>query len=132
MVQATRDAREDMGRVFTGKSPTHSDLRDRVLAIVTLTVIFDLIASLLIWMFERHQPGTDIRTFGDALFWVTSQLLTVSSSLRNPVGTGARILDVLLEIWAISVVAALAGSFAAFFHRRSRERHGPAQKQADG
>jgi hypothetical protein len=121
-----------MGGVLRGKSPTHSDLRDRVLAIVTLTVIADLVASVLVWLLERHETGTDIRTFGDSIFWVTSQLLTVSSSLRNPVGTGARIIDIILEIWAISVVAALAGSFAAFFHRRSRERHGPAQKHETG
>jgi hypothetical protein len=131
-MRATKAALEDMGGVFKGRSPTHSDLRDRVLAIVTLTVIVDLVASVLVWLLERHEAGTDIRTFGDSLFWVTTQLLTVSSSLRNPIGTGARIIDVLLEIWSISVVAALAGSFAAFFHRRSRERHGPAQKQPNG
>jgi hypothetical protein len=33
------------------------------------------------------------------------------------------VLDVFLQIWAMSVVAALAGSFGAFFHRRGLERH---------
>ena len=121
-----------MGRVLRGETPTHSDLRDRVLAIVTLTLIADLVGSLLIWLLERHESGSDIKTFGDSIFWTTSQLLTVSSSLQNPIGTGARIIDVVLEIWAISVVAALAGSFGAFFHRRSTEHHGAAQKQSDG
>jgi hypothetical protein len=32
------------------------------------------------------------------------------------------VLDVLIQAYAISVVAVLAGSFGAFFHRRSLER----------
>jgi succinate dehydrogenase hydrophobic anchor subunit len=107
-------------------------LRDRVSAIATITLVVDLVGSVAIWLFERHQPGTDIRTFGDAIFWVTSQLLTVSSSLQNPIGTGARILDVVLEIYAISVVAALAGSFAAFFHGRSKHRRSVEAKSGSG
>jgi hypothetical protein len=120
-----------MGRVLRGESPTHSDLRDRATAIATITVVVDVIASVVVWLTERHQPGTEIKTFGDSIFWVSSQLLTVSSSLQNPIGTSARVIDIVLEIYAISVVAALAGSFAEFFHRRSSERHGPARKKTD-
>ena len=43
------------------------------------------------------------------------QLLTVSSQMRNPVTTAGRFVDVVLEIWALFVVTAVAGSFAAFF-----------------
>jgi hypothetical protein len=43
------------------------------------------------------------------------QLLTVSSQIRNPLTASGRIVDVFLEAWAIVVVAALAGTFAAFF-----------------
>ena len=53
------------------------------------------------------------------------QLLTVSSQLRNPISTPARVLDVLLQAYAISVVALLAGSFGAFFHRRGAELDPP-------
>ncbi len=76
----------------------------------------------MVYFFERHAPGTGIRTLGDSLFWTSTQLLTVSSQLNNPISTPARILDVLLQAYAISVVAMLAGSFGAFFHRRGIER----------
>ena len=46
----------------------------------------------------------------------------MSSQLPNPISTPARVLDVFLQAWAISVVAMLAGSFGAFFHRRGLER----------
>jgi hypothetical protein len=47
----------------------------------------------------------------------------VSSQLPNPISTGGRIVDVFLQLFAITVVATLAGSFGAFFNRRSLERH---------
>jgi hypothetical protein len=43
------------------------------------------------------------------------QILTVSSSLRNPVTHAGQIVDVVLEFWALFVVATVAGSFASFF-----------------
>jgi hypothetical protein len=43
------------------------------------------------------------------------QLLTVSSQIKNPLTASGRIVDVFLEIWALFVVTAIAGSFAAFF-----------------
>ena len=67
------------------------------------------------WTFESGKHGGDIHGFGDAFFFAAVQLLTVSSSLKNPVTTGGKIVDVALEIWAIFVVSAVAGSFASFF-----------------
>ena len=36
--------------------------------------------------------------------------------------TAGRVLDVFLELWAISVVATAAASIAAFFHARHLEQ----------
>lgn len=107
----------------TGKTVAHVHLRERLAAIVLVTLIVDLIGSAIVFMFERDATGTKITTIGDSLFWTTTQLLTVSSQLPNPISTGGRITDVFLQIYAISVVATLAGSFGAFFNRRSLEMH---------
>ncbi len=109
-------------RVARGLSPTHQRLRSRLAFAFLATLAFDLGASLLIFLFERHADGTEIRNIGDSLFWTSTQLLTVSSQLPNPISTPARVLDILLQAWAISIVAILAGSFGAFFHRRGIER----------
>jgi hypothetical protein len=90
--------------------------------IVIATVLLDAVASVLILLFERHAPGTAITSLGDSVFWTSTQLLTVSSQLPNPISTPARVFDVFLQAYAISIVAALAGSFGAFFHRRGLER----------
>ena len=89
--------------------------------VTELTIAIDVIASVFIFLFERNAPGTQITNVGDALFWTSTQLLTVSSQLPNPVSTPARVLDIFLQAYAISVVAVLAGSFGAFFHRRGDE-----------
>ena len=108
--------------VVRGVSPTHLALRARIAFVVVATLVLDAAASLLIFVFERHASGTQIKNFGDAVFWTSTQLLTVSSQLPNPISTPARVLDVFLQAYAISVVAVLAGSFGAFFHRRGTEQ----------
>jgi hypothetical protein len=108
--------------VLRAATPTHLHLRARIAFVVGATILVDAVASLLILLFERHAPGTEINNLGDAVFWTSTQLLTVSSQLPNPISTPARALDVLIQAYAISVVAVLSGSFGAFFHRRSLER----------
>jgi voltage-gated potassium channel len=105
---------DELGRLVTW-SERHRRLLARILIALAFTVVFDLVAALLAWHFERGAKGSDIHGFGDALFFTTVQLLTVSSQLKNPVTTAGRVLDVALEAWAIFVVTAVAGSFAAFF-----------------
>jgi hypothetical protein len=108
--------------VLRAATPTHLHLRSRLAFVVGVTILVDAFASTLILHFERHARGTEITNLGDALFWTSTQLLTVSSQLPNPISTSARVLDVLIQAYAISVVAVLAGSFGAFFHRRGMER----------
>ena len=102
---------------------THLHLRERLVAITLATLAIDAVASVVVYLLERNATGTQITNIGDSVFWTTTQLLTVSSQLPNPLSTGGRVVDVFLQAWAISVVAALAGSFGSFFHRRSLERH---------
>ena len=104
--------------VVRGMTPAHRHLRSRLGALLVATVGLDLTASVVVYLSERHARGTGIHTLGDALFWTSTQLTTVSSQLPNPISTPARVLDVLLQAYAISVVAILAGSFGAFFHGR--------------
>jgi hypothetical protein len=117
---------QEVHNVVRGATPTHEHLRSRVAFVVGATVVLDAVASVLIFFFERHASSTEITSIGDALFWTSTQLLTVSSQLPNPISTPARVLDVFLQAYAISVVAVLAGSFGAFFHRRGLERDPPA------
>ena len=108
--------------VLRARTPTHLHLRSRLTFVLGATLLVDAVASLLIFVFERHAHGTEITNIGDAVFWTSTQLLTVSSQLPNPISAPARVLDIFLQAYAISVVAVLAGSWGAFFHRRGMER----------
>jgi hypothetical protein len=122
---AQRTRFQEIRSVVRGETITHAVLRSRLAFVTLLTVAIDAVASVLILLFERHASGSDITNIGDAVFWTSTQLLTVSSQLKNPISAPARVLDIFLQAWAISVVAVLAGSFGAFFHRRGMERHPP-------
>jgi hypothetical protein len=115
-------AGREVRAVMRGESDTHRHLRERIVAIAAVTVVVDVICGVLIFLLERHAAGTDVKSIGSAMFFSSTQLLTVSSSMANPLTTAGRVLDVLMEAYAITVVASLAGSFGAFFHRRSHER----------
>jgi hypothetical protein len=125
-----RSGFREIHNVVRGATPTHEHLRSRVAFVIVATLAIDAVASVLILHFERDAPGTEITNFGDALFWTSTQLLTVSSQLPNPISTPARVLDVFLQAYAISIVAVLAGSFGAFFHRRGVERD-PLERRRD-
>ena len=60
--------------------------------------------------------GGNSHGFGDAVFFTTVQLVTISSAMTNPLTVGGRVVDVALEAWAVFVVTAVAGSFASFFN----------------
>jgi hypothetical protein len=102
------------------ETAAHAELRSRILGVTVLSVALDLVAAGGAWAFERHHG--EITTFGNALFWTTTQMLTISSQFPNPLTTGGKVLDIALELYAIIVVTSVAGAFASFFHRRTHER----------
>jgi hypothetical protein len=107
--------------VARASTPTHRRLRDQLTAIALVTVGLDLICAVLGFLLERHGAQTEVKTFGSALFWTSTQLLTVSSSIKDPVSAGGRVLDVFMEIWAIMVIGTLAGAFGSFIQKRGEE-----------
>jgi hypothetical protein len=102
-------------RRLTAWSERHRRLLARLLIALGLTVVVDVVGGVLAWHFESGAKRGDIHGFGDALFFSSVQLLTVSSSFKNPLTPAGKVLDVVLETWAVFVVTAVAGAFAAFF-----------------
>lgn len=114
---ATREFRD----VLRAATPTHRRLRDALVSIAVATVGVDLLCAIAAFLLERHAHQTQIHTFGSAAFWTTTQLLTVSSQIINPISAGGRLLDIFMEIYAITVIATLAGALGSFLQRRSQE-----------
>jgi hypothetical protein len=117
MASSGREVRD----VFRAATATHRRLRDHLLTIAVATVGFDLLCAIVAFVLERNSQQTEIKTFGSAAFWTTTQLLTVSSQIKNPISTGGRILDVFMEAYAITVIATLAGAIGSFLQKRGAE-----------
>ena len=108
----------EVRKIAVGDTHEHSKLRRRLATALVLTLLVDAVGTTLMYMLEHGKKSSNISSVFQGFFWVTTQLLTVSSQLKNPVTTGGRIVDIFLELWAITIVAAVAGSFAAFLQSK--------------
>jgi len=107
--------------VARAESHTHEVLRSRLTFLLLATVTLDVVATLLMFLLEHDDRRSGFTTLGGALFWTSAQLTTVSSQLPNPVTGLGKVVDIGLEVWSISVVAALAASLATFFTARHHD-----------
>lgn len=112
---------KDVWDVLRAASPRHSDLRDRLVKALMLTLIVDVVASVAMFLLERDAPSTELHNFGDALYWTTTQITTLSSPLANPLTGLGKVIAVVVDLYTITVASTLAGMFAAFFHRHVEE-----------
>lgn len=106
--------------VAGGKTQTHTHLRRRLATIFVVTAVFAVVFTFVVYFTERHAHDTEIHSLFDAFLFSTSQLLT-ASSVANPATNAGKVIELFFDIYAITVVATLAGSFGAFFHARSKE-----------
>ena len=103
--------------------------RARIVRLGLVSVAVNLVAAVLAYAFERGAQD-EFSSIWEALFWTTTQLLTVSSSLPNPENTATKFLDVALELYAVVVVTSLAATFTDALHHRTR-RHVHERKMAN-
>ncbi len=122
-----RATHQEILAVARGSTKTHTHLRRRLAIILGATVVFAVLCTLVTYFTEHHAKGTEIHSLFDAFLFATSQLLT-GSSVANPATDLGKVLELVFDLWAIFVVASLAGSFGAFFHARSREIDGEQEK----
>ena len=111
--------RQELARLWTWEE-RHRRLSARLLLLVLATLVIDAVGSVAEYFLERHARATDITSFGDALFFTTVQLLTVSSQIKHPLTPAGRVVDVALEVWAVVAVAGSAGAIATFFQTGDR------------
>lgn len=111
---------EELDRIWKWEE-RHRRLSSRLMLVVAGTLALDAVFTVAMYMVESDVKGSDIHSPYQAWFWVTTQLLTVSSQMRNPVTNIGRALDVVLELWAVVVVAGSAGAFASFFQTADRK-----------
>jgi hypothetical protein len=108
--------REELARLMDWNDH-HRRLFAHLAILVGATLVVDVIGTTLVYFLERDAKGTEVHTVFEAFFFTTVQVLTVSSQLKNPVTTAGRVVDLLLELWAVLVVAGSAGAIASFLSK---------------
>jgi voltage-gated potassium channel len=77
------------------------------------------ISAVQITISERDLVGSNIKNFGDGLWWAITTVTTVGYGDRFPISTEGRFLAVLLMLVGISLVGVITASVAAWFVKMS-------------
>ena len=63
---------------------------------------------------ERHEPGTSIRTFGQALWWALTTITTIGYGDTVPVSTEGRFIAALLMIGGVALIGVVTATLASW------------------
>lgn len=97
-------------------------IRGRVIVYTAFSVVLLIyVASLAILETERHEPGSRITTFGDAVWWSITTVTTVGYGDLSPVTGVGRVIAVLLMIGGISLVGIVTATLASWIIQRVAE-----------
>ncbi len=96
-----------------------------------LTLLVTLLGAVGAWSFDHGAPDASIRTFGDAVWWAATLVTTVNSGLEAATPE-ARVIAILLRLYAVSVFGYVTAAIASYFvGREVEEREPPAGTRLD-
>jgi voltage-gated potassium channel len=90
--------------------------RGQVVASVTASVaVVGGVAALAVLDAERGKPGSNIESFGDAVWWAASTISTVGYGDRFPTTGEGRLIAVLLMCTGIALLGVVTAALASWF-----------------
>lgn len=82
--------------------------------VAALSVMVALAGAVGAWYFDAGNADAPIQSFGDALWWAAT-LVTTMNSEKYVVSNEARVIAILLRLYALSVFGYVTASIAAYF-----------------
>ena len=79
-----------------------------------LTVVVVVLGAAGAWSFERGAAEAPIGSFGDALWWAATLVTTINGE-QYVVSLEARVIGVLMRLYAVSVFGYVTASIASYF-----------------
>ena len=89
--------------------------------VLIASIFIAYISAVQITITERAVEGSNIKNFGDGLWWAITTVTTVGYGDRFPTTTEGRFLAVVLMFMGISLVGVITASVAAWFVRMGQE-----------
>ena len=91
------------------------------LKVFLASILMAYIAAVQITITERGVEGSNIKNFGDGLWWAITTVTTVGYGDRFPVTSTGRVLAVCLMLVGISLMGVITASVAAWFVKMSQD-----------
>lgn len=98
----------------TGKSRSRLHV-DVAIQVVVVAVLIVFVGSVGILDVERNAPGSNIHTFGDALWWAMATVSTVGYGDKYPVTGQGRLIAAAVMLTGIAVLGVVTASVASWF-----------------
>lgn len=97
-------------------------LRGRVLVYgVSAAILLVFCGALAVLDAERHHPGANITTFGNALWWAVVTITTVGYGDYRPITVEGRLVAVGMMVAGLALLGAVTASFASWLIERLRD-----------
>jgi voltage-gated potassium channel len=91
------------------------------LKVFLASILLAYIGAVQITISERGVEGSNIKNFGDGLWWAITTVTTVGYGDRFPVTSTGRVLAVCLMLVGISLMGVITASVAAWFVKMSQD-----------
>jgi len=91
------------------------------LKVFLASILLAYIGAVQITITERGVEGSNIKSFGDGLWWAITTVTTVGYGDRFPVTSTGRVLAVCLMLVGISLMGVITASVAAWFVKMSQD-----------
>lgn len=114
-------ARKEIVDLFRGDDDRHRRLHGRLLAVLVVSVVLDLVIAAVLYFWGQIPTSKNgyVGVGGDpfkAFIYSTGQIVTGGSSFTvSTTVWWEHAIEAFLGIYTVTVVAAIAGSFASYF-----------------
>jgi voltage-gated potassium channel len=95
------------------------------LKVFIASILLAYIGAVQITITERGVEGSNIKNFGDGLWWAITTVTTVGYGDRFPITSTGRVLAVCLMLVGISLMGVITASVAAWFVKMSQDDSEP-------
>ena len=112
----------DLFRIPSLRGNSGSHLRRRIVIIAgTFVVMFIYVISLAEYQVERYAAGSNIRSFGDSLWWACVTMATVGYGDYYPVTVTGRLLAVILMIGGVAIVGTASATIVSYLNEQTQQ-----------
>jgi voltage-gated potassium channel len=88
------------------------------LAVTAVALVLVLGGGSLAWAFERDEPGSNLHSLGDCVWWAMTTLTTVGYGDHYPVSAAGRVVAAGVMVGGVAILGGVAASIALVVTQR--------------